>query len=324
MATNVSGVSAYQQASSAWSTKGSGRSGQIDTQIEATRVDEKWAKNATGASNTTAAAGATTGTWKPSSASSLIPTNTKYGSTIGDVQLSEKAQAYYDKLKAKYHNADFILVSKDMKSQVQANAASYGNANKQVVLIDEEKIERMATDESYRKKYEGIIAMSQSQLANAKNSLASSGASVKNFGMSVDENGNTSFFATLDKSSDAQTKRAEKKAEAKKQEKKAQAKQAQQERIEHAREEKRAEKKEAAERLEAKRDEKRADRAEGRPKRTDTAKADKADTQEYLEVRSNTIDGLLAKVSDLAYSNSARNVRTSAERNIGQSIDFKG
>ena len=37
---------------------------------------------------------------------------------------------------------DFILVSKDKKAQVEANASAYGNACKPVVLIDEEKLEK--------------------------------------------------------------------------------------------------------------------------------------------------------------------------------------
>ena len=151
--------------------------------------------------------------------SSLVPKTTEYGNTIGDVKLSDKAKDYYNQLKGKFHNMEFIAVSKDMKAQVQANAAAYGNANKMVVLIDEEKLERMATDESFRKKYEGIIAMSQTKMAEAKNSLTSSGASVKNFGMSVDSNGKESFFATIEKSQDLQKKRIEKKAAEKKEQK---------------------------------------------------------------------------------------------------------
>jgi hypothetical protein len=53
---------------------------------------------------------------------------------------------------------DFILVSKDMKEMAKANAGSFANPNKMVVLIDEEKIERMAVDEQYRKQYESVIA----------------------------------------------------------------------------------------------------------------------------------------------------------------------
>ena len=46
---------------------------------------------------------------------------------------------------------DFILVGKEEKGAVARNAAAYGNANKPVVLIDEDKLERMATDDSFRK-----------------------------------------------------------------------------------------------------------------------------------------------------------------------------
>ena len=80
------------------------------------------------------------------------------GKTIGSPKLSEKAARYYEQLKSKYSNMDFILVSADQKEQAKSQAGSYANANKMVVLIDEEKIEKMAEDENYRKQYEGIIA----------------------------------------------------------------------------------------------------------------------------------------------------------------------
>jgi hypothetical protein len=154
--------------------------------------------------------------WAPiESGSSLIPKKTEYGMTVGDVKLSDKAKDYYEKLKAKYHNMEFIAVSKDMKDTVAKHAANYGNAGKAVVLIDEEKIERMATDEDFRKKYEGIISMGQQKLQEAKNSLASSGAKLLNFGMKVEDNGKVSFFATVEKSQEAQKARIEKKQEAK-------------------------------------------------------------------------------------------------------------
>ncbi|MCR5403896.1 MAG: DUF6033 family protein [Butyrivibrio sp.] len=85
-----------------------------------------------------------------------------------------------------------------------------------VVLIDEEKLERMATDENFRKKYEGIIATSQAKMLQAKMGLLSSGASVKNFGMSVDGNGKENFFATVNKTTDLQKKRTGRKSAEKK------------------------------------------------------------------------------------------------------------
>ena len=174
----LSGISAYQQSNQI--NKGSERTYEPTSSKVASSNSSKESKTSKVE---------TKGYTPIDTKSSLVPKTTEYGNTIGDVKLSDKAKDYYNQLKGKFHNMEFIAVSKDMKAQVQANAAAYGNANKIVVLIDEEKLERMATDESFRKKYEGIIAMSQTKMAEAKNSLTSSGASVKNFGMSVDSNG---------------------------------------------------------------------------------------------------------------------------------------
>ncbi len=107
---------------------------------------------------------------------------------------------------------NFILVSEDMKQQAKANASSYANANNMVVLIDEDKIERMAEDENYRKQYEGIIANAASGLSQLGNSIAATGANVKGYGMQVNDNGTATYFAVLEKSSAAQKERIEKNA----------------------------------------------------------------------------------------------------------------
>lgn len=121
------------------------------------------------------------------------------GKTIGQPKLSENAKKYYEELKSKYQNMDFILVSNDMKEMAKANAGSFANPHKMVVLIDEEKIERMATDEQYRKQYESVIASAQNKLPELKQSLGNS-ANIKGFGMQVNDNGASSFFAVMDKS----------------------------------------------------------------------------------------------------------------------------
>ena len=135
------------------------------------------------------------------------------GKTIGEPKLSDKAKEYYEKLKKKFSTMDFILVSKDMKETAKANAGQYANANKMVVLIDEEKIERMAEDESYRKQYEGIIANASSQLATMQSQFANGQSGVKAYGIQVNDGGNASFFAVVDKSLALQKKRIEKKQE---------------------------------------------------------------------------------------------------------------
>lgn len=290
MTNGIYGMSAYQQAVQSYKT------------TDKKNVEEKKATTAT----KDAESNIKTKEWKPiDTTSSLVPKSTDYGMTIGDVELSDKAKEYYEKLKSKFGNMEFILVSNDMKSQVQQNAAAYGNASKQVVLIDAEKLEKMANDPSYAKKYEGIIQMSQTKLAEMKNSLASSGASVKNFGISVDSNGNTSYFATLEKSSEAQAKRIEKKAEEKRAAKKKAAKEANEERIEKIREKRKAEKAEAAERLEE-------------------AAEESTDEKEYEILEADSFEALFNKISTYSYNLAASTVMTQEELSFGQNIDYKG
>ena len=293
--TGINGISAYQQINQSVYNEKSGVSKTPDTG----RADQA------GSAKNSQQAKAETKAWSPiDTTSSLVPRKTEYGMTIGDVQLSDKAKDYYNSLKSKYHNMEFIAVSKDMKAQVQQNAASYGNANKMVVLIDEEKLERMATDESYRKKYEGIIAMAQTKMSEAKMGLASSGASVKNFGMSVDSNGKESFFATVNKSSDLQKKRTEKKAAEKKAQK--------------LQEKKKAEKKAQEERIQKSRDKK--------AEKEDTDKDDSRikDDEEYVTFEADSMDELLSKVQTYSYNNASGKVMTQAEQMVGTKIDFRG
>ena len=141
------------------------------------------------------------------------------GKTVGEPKLSEKAAKYYEQLKKKYGNMDFILVSKDKKAEAEANASKYASSNKTVVLIDEEKIERMAEDEQYRKKYEGIISGAQTQLKQMMQNIGPNSA-VKSYGIKINDNGTASFFAVVDKSLAAQKDRIQKKAEQMAQEKK--------------------------------------------------------------------------------------------------------
>ena len=214
------------------------------------------------------------------------------GRTIGDPVLSDKAQKYYEKLKAKYSNMDFILVSKDQKANAQANAASYANGNKMVVLIDEEKIERMATDENYRKQYEGIIKNAASGLSQLKSQIESSGQSqnVVGYGMKVNDGGTATFFAVLKKSSADQKARIEKKAVEKKEAKKA--------------EEKKAEKKEKQDKL------KEAQQT--------------SDDDDTITISAGSIEELIKKINDYTFSMKSDNVQTEAELQVGQHIDFRG
>ena len=216
-----------------------------------------------------------------------------YGKTIGDPTLSKEAQKYYERLKKKYGNYDFILVSADQKANAQANAAKYANNVKTVVLIDEDKIEKMATDENYRKKYEGILSGATAQLAQLKTSIEKSGANVQGYGMQVNDGGTTSFFAVLKKSSSAQKARLEKSAAKKKAEKKAA--------------EKKAEKKKAQERLEM----------------TNDSKIDDSDDSDTITITAGSMDELMKKIEEYTFSDRSDSVQTESEKMMGQHVDFK-
>ena len=216
-------------------------------------------------------------------------THNTSGKTIGQPKLSEKAQKYYDELKSKYQNLDFVLVSKDMKEMAKANASSFANPNKMVVLIDEEKIERMAEDEQFRKKYEGIIASAGTKLPELGQALGNT-SGVKGFGMQVNDDGSTSFFAVMQKSFDAQAERIEKIRAEKKEEKRLA--------------EKKADSKEWEERLNEKRAANRASRDE--------------------VITANSIEELIQKIDEYNFSFRADTVQTETEKYVGTTIDFKG
>ncbi len=212
-----------------------------------------------------------------------------YGRTIGQPELSEKAQKYYEELKKKFSNMDFILVSNDMKAAAKAQAGKYANPNKMVVLIDEEKIEKMAEDENFRKQYEGVIRSAGVKLPQLQKSLGGN-AGVKAFGMQVNDGGNASFFAVVDKSLAAQRVRIKKNAEKKAQEKKETAK------------------KEAKEAAKEKLAEKHAEKMED------------ADT---VTVTASSIEELIQKINDVMYEGMSDSVLTDAERMIGQHFDSR-
>ncbi len=235
------------------------------------------------------------------------------GKTIGEPKLSDKAAKYYEQLRTKYGNYDFILVSEDQKQNAEANIGKYVNKDRTVVLINEEKVERMAADESYRKKYENILAGAQPQLQQMAAQLKDT-PGLKGFGMKVNDNGAASFIAAVDKNATAAAK-AQKKRQAKAAEKKA------------------AEKKKAAKEQEEQRAEKRKEKKRTQSEQLDAIRNDRVDDEtvdayDYEEdieiVSAGSIEELVKKVWNVAYAAMSDNVRTAAERALGGHIDFKG
>ena len=217
-----------------------------------------------------------------------------YGKTIGEPELSEKAQKYYEQLKKKFGNYDFILVSREEKENAKANAAKYANKLKTVVLIDEDKIEKMATDEKFRKQYEGILSGASAQLQQLKTSMEKSGANVKGYGMQVNDNGTMSLFAVLKKSSADQKARIEKKAEQRKAEKKVA--------------DKKAARKEQEERWK--------NIGKGKDNRIDSEEED------TVTISANSVEELIAKIEEYNFEERSNRIQTEKEKQIGQNIDF--
>lgn len=217
------------------------------------------------------------------------------GRTIGEPKLSDKALKYYEQLKRKYSNMDFILVSPEKKQEAERMKGMYPSSKELLVLIDSDKIEKMAEDDEYRKKYEGILSGATTKMAQMKKSLGSNADSVKSFGMTFNDHGNASFFAVVDKSLALQKERiADKHAENVKKKKK---------------EAKKAEKKKAEETAEE--------------KRTD---AKKKGEDNSITVTASSWDELLQKINtaikDTALESMSDRVRTEEEKSLGQSVDF--
>ena len=358
MESNIYGISGYQQASSWQKTenkKAEGKDAQKTTSAKSADETKRTDQVSTGTGTTQGAGGVRSkgvkiSQWKPiDTASSLVPKKTKeYGMAIGDVQLSDKAKDYYAELKKKFGDMNFIVVSKDMKAQVQANAAAYGTSSGSVVLIDDEKLEKMATDESYRKKYEGMISLYKTKLPEMKQSLANTGVSVKNFGITVGDNGAASFFATVDAdakvNAEAAEKRLEKKQAAKAKEKKAEAKRTEAKRAEKraearkeeaARQESRLEngkkaKEEAKANLESKPEDQpleNVDQAEETAvvsTSTEAVDGTEAENHNYVQFNAPSFDALISQLSKYAYDHSSKGSLTQAEKSVGQNFDFAG
>lgn len=141
------------------------------------------------------------------------------------VKLSSDAQKYLEQLKDKYKNVDFIVADFSSDEEAQKHLATgKGEYN---CVITPDTLEKMATDENERAKFEGIIDKAIGELPEIRKQLGDDSENVTKLGISVDSDGNVSYYALIKESlkknenvEKAKEKAAEKKAEeAKKEEK---------------------------------------------------------------------------------------------------------
>lgn len=220
----------------------------------------------------------------------------KTGRTYGNPKLSKEAEDYYNQLTKKYGNMSFVLVASDKKQEADAMKNSFATPNGMTVLIDTDKIERMATDEKYRAMMEGKIQAASSGLNQMAKTVGTK-PGVKSYGMQY-KDGRASFFAAVDKSFAEQRKLIEKRAAKKKEDAK-------------------AEKKKAAKKAEEERMEKRrADRKD----RADSL--DRTENTEEVVITANSIEELMRKIDDYEMGYLTDHMRTDEEKMIGQSVDY--
>lgn len=215
------------------------------------------------------------------------------GRTIGEPKLSDKALKYYEQLKQKYSNMDFILVSPEMKEEAESKKGTYKSNKELLVLIDSDKIEEMAANESVRKQYENILSSATAQVAQMKMQMGSNADRVRSFGMTFDDKGTASFFAVVDKSLAAQR-----------------------ERIATKREDNAKGKKEASEKAQAKKAEKAKEN-----KRTGTKESGREESDSVM-VTANSWNELLRKIDEVIITGKTDKILTEQEQKIGQKFDL--
>jgi len=142
--------------------------------------------------------------------------------------LSDEAKDYLATLKEKFGDIDFFVANCESDEEMGKYFAM--GTKKYSCVISSDLIEKMATDEEARAKYEKIIANAGEQIeemkAEAKEELGEEAAEQIEFvGFKVNDNGMVEYFAKLRDDNNAYyAKLKEKRAEAKEAEKKAEEK----------------------------------------------------------------------------------------------------
>lgn len=150
-----------------------------------------------------------------------------------EATLSGKAQDVLKMLREKYKNMDFMVA--EFENEDDAKAILSRGTKEYSVLMSSDELEKMASDEKYLQErmdgIDGAVRMSKQineQFGTDSDYAKENGVAVTRFGITLNDDGSTSFFAEMEKSNAKQwerigkareEKRAEQKAEDKKTEK---------------------------------------------------------------------------------------------------------
>jgi hypothetical protein len=110
-------------------------------------------------------------------------------------ELSEKAQEYLKKLQEKFGDVNFVIVQGDVTGNEKAGSST----SKYNCFISVDLLEKMAHDEDYAAKYEGMITQAIDGLDDLKEQIKSAGLfeHVEGLSFSINSSGETNFFIML-------------------------------------------------------------------------------------------------------------------------------
>ncbi len=131
--------------------------------------------------------------------------------------LSSRAKQLLKELQKTYGNMEFMVGS--YETEEEAKSYLSGGTKEYSVLIDPEELEKMASDESVKKKYLGMLEDATKKMTDMKAQLGSREDEVVHMGVSIGKDGTMSFFADLEKLSEKQRERIEEKREERREEK---------------------------------------------------------------------------------------------------------
>lgn len=142
--------------------------------------------------------------------------NTEAVKNNSKVELSSAAKKLLKELHNTYGNTDFMVANYETEEEAAAYL-SRGTSTYSVLLTPEE-LEKMASDEDYKKKNLKTLDDAVAKLEDMKNQLGDKGEEVRRVGVTIGDDGQVSYFAELEKSSEKQRERIEKQRTEKKEE----------------------------------------------------------------------------------------------------------
>ncbi len=142
--------------------------------------------------------------------------NTAEAKNNSKIELSSRAKELLKELHNTYGNTDFIIANYENEEEA-ASYLSRGTSTYSVLLTPEE-LEKMAADKDYKAKNLKTLDDTMAKLKDMKSQLGENGEDVKRVGVAIGNDGEISYFAELEKSSEKQRERIEKQRETKKEE----------------------------------------------------------------------------------------------------------